>query len=285
MFEHLIHVNSKGESLDFYELGIFQNYNDLRDYEWEYSEVGNRIKNFRKKPVQKTVPYIFIVDEEKAVEIVNKFHEHFDIDIVRKTKGYFKIGEWRLYCYCEGMNFDDYLKLNGYLKITCKYISDEPNWRKEQKASFKPQEQGDYDFLDFYSPKAGTKVYGGDYPFDFTGRTAGRASFVVDHFADCDFKMTIYGPAIYPRVLIEDTVYQVYTTLATNEYLVVDSKNKQVYKYSVNGYRTNCFDLRNKTNSIFTKISGGSHSAIWDGSFGFEISFYIERSTPTWNLF
>jgi hypothetical protein len=111
LFEHLIHVNSKGESLDFYELGIFQNYNDLRDYEWEYSEVGNRIKNFRKKPVQKTVPYIFIVDEEKAVEIVNKFHEHFDIDIVRKTKGYFKIGEWRLYCYCEGMNFDDYLKL------------------------------------------------------------------------------------------------------------------------------------------------------------------------------
>ena len=35
MLDRITHTNSNNETLDFTSLGIFVNYNELRDYEWE----------------------------------------------------------------------------------------------------------------------------------------------------------------------------------------------------------------------------------------------------------
>ena len=74
MRDRITHTNSKGEVFDFVELGIYINYNDLRDYEWEVMTDNNRITGFKRGIATKTIPFVFAVDEKKATEIKNAFY-------------------------------------------------------------------------------------------------------------------------------------------------------------------------------------------------------------------
>ena len=92
MLDRITHINSNNETLDFTSLGIFVNYNDLRNFEWIVKSNNNRITGFYKGIVKKTIPFVFLVaNQQKANEIKNQFYEHFEIDILKKEKGYFEI--------------------------------------------------------------------------------------------------------------------------------------------------------------------------------------------------
>lgn len=66
MLDKITHTNSNNETLDFTSLGIFVNYNELRDYEWEIKSSNNRITGFTKGIVKKPIPFKFCVDEDLA---------------------------------------------------------------------------------------------------------------------------------------------------------------------------------------------------------------------------
>ncbi len=274
MLDKFIHVNSKGEVLDFFSLGMFANYNDLRDYEWSYTSAGDKIKRFKKGIVKKTVPFIFKVDPEKATALKDKFYEHFEIDVVTAKHGYFKVGDYRYYCYLDKYEADNYLLLPEYVTLKCELVTDQPFWVQEKTWSFWSSETSDYGYLDY--------TY--DYKYDFSAFASGSRAINIDHFKESDFKLTIYGPATLPRILFNGRIYQVYTTLSKGEYLVIDSKYKIVTKHLTNGKVQNCFDLRNKQYSVFEKMPSGSLTAVWDASFGFDLMLYLERSQPKWNL-
>ena len=92
--------------------------------------------------------------------------------------------------------------------------------------------------------------------------------------------MTIFGEVGNPRVSVNGHPYQVNVDLAANEYLIIDSRKNTVTKYLANGTTLNVFDKRNKAQSVFEPIPGGTLRLTWPGTFGFDLTLYEERSEP-----
>ena len=156
-----------------------------------------------------------------------------------------------------------------------KLASEYPFWIHEESRSFPPissNTEGEESYLD----------YEHDYPYDYTMPYGGDVIWNVDHYAPCEFLMTIFGPAVDPRVVINGHPYQVYTTLDANEYLQIDSRANTVVKYLANGIRQDIYDYRAKQESVFNPITPGDIGVVWSGEFGFDITLYCERSEPRW---
>ena len=65
MLESFKYVNHVGEVLEFGKDGLCANSNDLRDYSWNYDSNKNRIENFRKGVVNKTIPVQIVANSEE----------------------------------------------------------------------------------------------------------------------------------------------------------------------------------------------------------------------------
>ena len=94
--------------------------------------------------------------------------------------------------------------------------------------------------------------------------------------------MTIYGPCVNPKILVNGYSYQVNDTLEEGEYIVIKSCEKTVVKYLSNGTIQNIFEKREKKNSVFKWIPSGEIILNWDGTFGFDLIIYKERGAPKW---
>ena len=122
-----------------------------------------------------------------------------------------------------------------------------------------------------------------DMPFDLMGDEKGMGNVILDHYASCDFLLTIYGPCVNPRIVIGNNLYEVKTKLDAGEYMLIDSRAGTVVRVRTNGVKVNEFDNRvTNPNSPFEKIQPGYNLVGWDGSFGFDLLLFIERSEPAW---
>ena len=92
--------------------------------------------------------------------------------------------------------------------------------------------------------------------------------------------MVIYGLAVNPRIVINGYPYVLYTTIPAGSYVIVDSKQRTIMMYGAYGQKTNIFDFRNKTDSIFEKIPAGNLTITWDASFGVNLTIFREKSEP-----
>ena len=155
-----------------------------------------------------------------------------------------------------------------------KILLDYPFWIKEETKKFYPQTEVRYEKgLD----------YNYDYAYDYTSQKKGTATWYVDNIRDSDFEMIVYGACANPRIIINGHVYEVFDTLESNEYLVINSQKNTVIKYLANGTTKNLFDLRGKQQSVFETIPKGNLNLSWSGDFGFDITLFLERSEPKWN--
>ena len=94
--------------------------------------------------------------------------------------------------------------------------------------------------------------------------------------------MIIFGPAVSPSVLVNGHTYAVDTTIMDNEYLTIDSRYNTVVKTEKDGTKTNEYDKRGKTESVFEKIQAGESTVVWNGSFGIQITLFEGRSEAKW---
>ena len=94
-----------------------------------------------------------------------------------------------------------------------------------------------------------------------------------------EFRLVIYGEAVNPRIVINGYPYVLYTTIPSGAYVIVDSREKTITMYQ-NGQRTNIFDFRNKSDSIFEKIPAGNLHIVWDSAFGADLTIFREQSEP-----
>ena len=254
MLDKIKHTNSNNETLDFTSLGIFANYSDLRDFEWSVKTNNNRITGFYKGVVTKTIPFVFLVDQQKANEIKNQFYEHFEIDILKKEKGYFEInGDKRL------------------LYLSVEITTDDSYWIRETSY-----------IVDFSSSssRAVTK-----YPFayPFTYSVPKTVNIVNESFTDTDMIMRIYGRCTNPIINISDNTYQLYVTLNAEEYAEIDTFKKTITKYSSNGVQSNIFNSRNKSYDAFKKIPQGSFDITTVGVEKVDIVLIERRGEPRWD--
>ena len=272
MLERFSHTNSKGETLDFVAMGVYINYNQLRDYEWEVTTENDRITGFKRGVKKKNIPFVFAVDEARANEIKDKFYEHFDVDVLTKRAGYFLINGYKYYCYVTKSVKSDYLIAERHLKINVETTSDKPYWYREKLTT-----------IDFNSAteNADTLKYPFTYPFTY-GR-ANSSNIINDDFIESDAIVRMYGEVINPLIKIGDNVYQVNTTIASGEYAEINTIDKTIFKYSNYGESTNIFETRNKDYNIFKPIPSGANTVSANEKFKVDIVLIEKRSEPKWS--
>ena len=271
MRENIKHINSRGEVLDFNQLGILMNYNDLRDYEWNASTSNGKITGFSKGIGKKTIPFIFSVDEQNAAEIKNKFYEHFDIDVRNQKKGYFEINGYRFYCYLTKSVKSDYLISKKLLILKATLQTDDDEWRREVLNTI------NFSTLEI----DGGLTYPFTYPFTYAGKKTSR--IVNESFVECDAIIRMYGVAENPLVKINDIVYQVNVSVANDEYLEIDTEKKTIFKFDRFGNKTNLFDYRDKQQDTFSKIPSGTLTVSANGKFRVDIVVIEKRGEPRWD--
>lgn len=268
------YVNNIGQEVNLNEMPYKMLVSDILNYEWEVITSSNKITGFgykvREKKLNIDVHRSKLNGARKNMGILT---EIFEKDILADNPGKLYIDEQYMSCYIKSSDKDNW---ETDQIIQCEYgiITDFPFWITEQKQEFKKEVEGKGGvYLDFPF----------DFPFDLTGDEKGIGNVQLEHYAACDFLLTIYGPCLNPRIVIGNNLYEVKTKLDEGEYLIIDSGAGTVIRVRENGAKVNEFDNRVTTpNSPFEKIQPGYNLISWDGSFGFDLMLYIERSEPKW---
>lgn len=249
-------------------------------YEWvpntTEKELGVSVNSFTKEPVIYDITLTVRGKEKERKQMLNRLTNAFEYDVVNLTPGRIYYGDYYIDCYIKKssneVSSENNSRTNCLIEIYCPY----PFWAMEQEQSFYPDlmNRGEaYEFLD----------YPIEYPYDYSRKTSGAQNWFIDHFRDNNFDMTIYGPCVDPRIIINNYPYQIYDTLESGEYVLIKSRDKTITKHLSNGTVQNIFAKRAKDKSVFALIPSGMLTLNWSGEFGFDIKVYKERSVPEWN--
>lgn len=251
---------------------------DLLDYEWHYADRNNKIRGFKKEINEKTVTLsIFGNTEKDYAQNWNHLHEVFERDIKNMTPGKLYFGSSYLKCFVTSSKKADWEWDCGITDNEIVFLTDSDVWIEEYSKTLSPQTG-----VGKAAISEGLE-YPYDYKYDYAPGKSGIDIWNIDHFASSEFKMIIYGPCADPEIHINDHKYIVYDTLEKNDYIVIDSRDHTVIKHLSNGYKQNLFDKRGKEYSVFERIPDGTVMINWSGTFGFDITLFLERSEPKWN--
>lgn len=260
------------EKIEFGTNGIYANYNELRDYNWNYDVQLGRITGFKGETTEKTLPVVILCDsEDVGICLKNKLLEIPEKDVLSTKPGKLYIGDYYLKCYIVGGKRENYLADKRYLQTALTIVTDYPFWIMEKVYYFSQSEITSTD----------NKKYAYKYSYRYANGLS-NLDIINDHYTECNFLMRFYGPITKPLVVIGGHQYFVDIVLEEGEYLEIDSIAETVTKVMVSGIRTNSFHNRDKKNSVFRKIQTGRQVISWSGKFDFDITIYQERSEPKW---
>lgn len=266
--------NSQGKEIDLMRYPYRLITGDFFSYEWEAVTYNNRIYGFQRSTFEKTVKLDVFCRGSEFPKAMNDLESVIAVDILNKVPGKLYVNGEYLSCYIRKVDKSEW-EAGVYTVVNLTVISDRPYWINELTQHFYKKdsplsEQNEY--LDFPF----------DHPFDFTVSDVGAQTWYIDHIGSCPFTMTVYGPVTDPRILINERPYEIYTTLESNEHLILDSREHTITKYLSNGTTANLFNNRRMQQSVFDPIEPGTVYVNWPGTFGFDITAYIERNEPLW---
>ena len=273
----LEYIGSAG-TIDFtqFETQIFTT-SGFHAYEWTRQETaqtfGVKVDKFTKEPLTYEMTVAIRGTQSDKEAALNQIAEITEQDVVNKTPGRLYWKDYYLDCYilkADTQPSGDFWGAERSMTIFAPY----PFWIKEETKQFLPVNRDQED--------AGGLDYDYDYDYDYALDVPGQQRWNIDHYAPSEFQMILYGYCQNPRVMVGDYPYQVFDTCEEGEYIVIDSRAKTVVKHLNNGDVTNIFDLRAKENSVFEKIPGGNQLVTWAGTFGVDITLFMERSEPKW---
>lgn len=272
----LKYVASSGNEYNLKTDGIRTKTANYHKWNWGVNgttlQYGLRVANFRRNPAQYTTQLILSGSYNQRKDLLERLHEDFEKDVRNKTTGRIIWGDYYIDCYITVSSTEpnrNSVWTNNDITIYCPY----PFWIREEKKSFRPQEAPTgQEFLDY------------DYDFDYDYYfVPGSGMWVRDFPFPSEFELIVYGPCVNPRILIDGYPYQFFDTLGSAEHVVINSRSNKITKYQANGKAVNLFDARNKIESVFQPIPGGSLTLNWSGAFGFDLTLYEERSEPRWS--
>lgn len=277
------YINSREEILDLSEFPYLLQSGDLLNYSWTCDSDNNRITNVRREAGERAFKVGLIPDwslpyaEKRALlkEAAERLYSVFEYDVVNNTDGRIET-DTGSYLPCRVLTSEksDWENPTAYMFYDLTAVSGLNAWITEQSSSYyKNIGREDSKYLD----------YPLGYERDYTPQQVGRASLYVNHITPSKFKMTIFGACVNPRIVISNHIYQIYTSLSDDEYLVVDSRDNTIVKHLSNGLQENIYNLRAKEQSVFETIPPLNNLISWDGSFGFDLTLYLERSEPAWS--
>lgn len=274
MLDKFYYQNNFGEILYFGQNGLYASYNNLRDYEWEYTENNGIVSGFSMGVKNKELPVLFASNSGQATkQLRNKAYSIVEKDLRARLRGRLYVGDYYLECNIHGMTNSDYLIKDYFLRTSMKVVTDKPMWKKATPFSFKKQEAS--------AAELGTD-YPFDYPTDLLKKEQVQQTFLNNSDFATDFIITIHGAAVTPEILINNHSYKMNSIISDGERIVIDSAAGTITKHS-NGSIFNVFNDRAKAQSIFEKIPNGLCSVNWNNSFDFDIILIDSRAEPLWN--
>lgn len=282
------YVNNRGERIDLSDYPYIFQEGNLLDWVYSYNtdSLATRDVTYGYKMAAKTIPvkvavlcdYTIPLEERKEQwkEAVDHLADVVHADVIDGKDGrlYTDTGFY-LSCKIIGSEKTDWRMGLPIMFNTLTVLADKPVWIREETKEFFSQSE-------VPAPENGFLDYEYDYEYDYTSQKIGTSDWYIDHYQPSEFKMTIFGPCVNPRVLINGYPYEVFDTFEAGEYIVIDSRENSVVKHLSNGTVQDLYDLRAKEESVFEPIPSGYLNISWSGSFGFEVTLYIERGEPRW---
>lgn len=268
--DSLVYTSSKGVEIDLGPFGGFMRTGEgdpLRSREWD-ATLGFRKLYSATRPAR-SVKLSVVTSREEA----DRACEAFDLDVSETAPGTLTLGEWSQSALVTASSADVWRVDTIELTVTVALL--DGVWRRPRAKSFMKSAQGGGGWLD----------YPHGYPYGL-----GSPSPVTD--MDCGLggvpKITVYGPAVNPYVIIAGNRYEVDVTVPAGGYLVIDALKRTVKMTDQAGVVTDCFaDAKRGSGEgsgeyVFQPVPGGSVEVSWDNSFGFDVTVYEERGEATW---
>ena len=276
--KQLKYVNTQGQVIDFRQFNTQVYHAGFHAYTWTYEgteqRFGSTIDRFGKSVLEYEMTVaVRGADKEDSLNEITEITEY---DIVNNKQGRLWWGDYYLDCNIISATTAPSEVFFG-AERTLGILAPYPFWIREMTRQFYPEGSG--------GDKGTFLDYPFDYPFDYSAPVAGAEIWETGHYAPSEFQMTIFGPCENPRVLINNYPYEIYDTLESGEYLIIDSRANPmptVTKYRTNGTTVNLFDNRAKAQTVFNPIPGGNLTVNWNATFGFNLTLYAERSEPAW---
>lgn len=273
MDNSMTYTNSGGETVEMRIDGTWHyGDTDLRDYEWSYDTVADRVAGFRREPRDFSLK---VMMDGGSVAERNRATDVFERDIAAMTPGTLRVGASELRCWVIASAKSSWWFGEGIMGVDLTVHADDPTWTREAGFEFKK--------VGGASGASTGLDYPFDYPFDYS--SSGVSSTLASPFAvPSACRITVYGPAVSPYVIIAGNRYQVDVTVEEGGLLVVDGLARTITVSNADGQAMNAFSagVREDGANVFAKVPAGTHAVTWGGSFGFDISLIEERSEPVW---
>lgn len=268
----IFYINHIGERIDLDTDEIILQYQELYDYSWDVESKNERISRFCRKNA--TIPVTVGVTADTGEKYFDLLHRFFSItekDVLSLKSGKLYLGNQYLSCFISGSIKEDAFMGILFQKKNLTIVTDHPFWIREHEHTFKKSDV----------KQTNNKRYAYRYSYRYANGLMNTA-VINEHYADCNFKMVVYGPIADPLVYISGHPYLVNIILETGEYLEIDSAAETVTKVTVSGERINAFHNRSFEHSVFEPVHPGRQLIGWSGRFDFDITLYEERSEPKW---
>lgn len=268
------YIASSGNVYDLTTKDILHRVASYYNWAWKAEgakrQYGQRVSNFSRDAAQYEAELIFDArDPAEARRMIKALHNDFENDMRRMTPGRLVWGDYYIDCYINGSEVEN-ISFWKWLVNTIQVYAPYPFWIKEEYVTLSTAEEVSGTYLDY--------TY--DYSYDYAAPAVGEKIVYSESPFTSEFKMVIYGEAVNPRIVVNGYPYVLYTTIPAGSYVIIDSKQRTIMMYGSGGQKTNVFDFRNKTDSIFEKLPAGNLSIVWDSTFGADLTIYREQAEP-----
>lgn len=201
----------------------------------------------------------------------------FEADMLARTPGTLTINnEWSQHAVVTASD-PSYVNVNvSEIKLTFALM--DGAWTRGHTTAYNPHvltADGDLD-------------YPHDYPHDYTP-TALAEKLIVPGRLPAAVRLTIYGPATNPYIVIGENKYQINSvTVPSGGYLIVDGKSKTIEMTAANGDKTNMFAAGERGTGagsgayIFEPVPAGLNTVSWPNSFGFDVTVFEQSGEVPW---
>ncbi|MBQ9901069.1 MAG: hypothetical protein IJM51_01595 [Clostridia bacterium] len=275
----IYYENSAGKIIRFDEAPIVVQTTGLFDWQWNISAYDRAIRDGGKaiaarRPVQDRtlVLDVFADTQQEHDAAIDRLHDILEYDICALSPGRLWINDRYVRCFASASvkTVDRNWSAYTVVGLTVKLIS--PAWVKEETITVIP--------LTAAADTADRK-YPGQYPYKYS-EGGNVARFINSTACAAPMIIKIFGACSNPSVYIGGNEYSVNTTVAAGDYVIIDQRDKSIYRIGQNGTRSNIFNLRKKSVDNFQYAPSGSLTVSCSGQFSCEVTFLTQRSEPEW---
>lgn len=121
------------------------------------------------------------------------------------------------------------------------------------------------------------------YPYGYFYKEYNISTITNNSNLPSEFEMCIHGEVSGPVIQIGNNIYKLNMGIGSGERVIINTINKTIYLYDVNGNQSNVFFKQDDEYNIFEKIPSGISNVKFDSdTLEFTVTLLEERSTPKW---